>query len=559
MWDRIKNFLLPPVFKGDEEKTNQARLIHYLLIIIIVTASIFPLISLIAGASIEPIVGILIAILLIATLVSSGLSRLGYVQAAAMILGVVWWLLFTFGLFNFGGLHDTAITGFFFLIILVSVVSGWRVLMGFSALTILSFISVYIAEQTGVIEPDINIPSDAADLAMPIVVIIATTFVLRIAINFLTTANQQVRQNAAQLEKANAELQISRDELNQQTKELERRARYLEATASVARDVASELDPETLLRRVTMLVSNQFNFYHTGIFLMDPSGGFVTLRAASSPGGQQMLARGHRLRVGQEGIVGYVASEGRSRIASDTGSDAVYFNNPDLPETRSEAALPLRVRGRIVGVLDVQSTEAEAFITDDVVVLQTMADQIASALQNAQLFQQIEESLEAQRRAYGEMNREAWNRLIKEQTQIGYQYIRGEVISTNEAQVTDPDQGDLPEISLPIRLGDLLIGEIKAHKNKSQGKWAPGEISIMETLSNQLSVALESARLYQDTQQQAAREQLTGEVTTRIRETLDIETILKTASEEIRKALNLPEVTIRLGEPASHSTTGATE
>ncbi|MFN2152086.1 MAG: hypothetical protein ACK2T5_10855, partial [Anaerolineales bacterium] len=110
-----------------------------------------------------------------------------------------------------------------------------------------------------------------------------------------------------------------------------------------------------------------------------------------------------------------------------------------------------------------------------------------------------------------------------------------------------------------VEVGDQVIGVIKAHKPKNQGGWASDEITVMENLSNQLSVALESARLYQDTQQQAAREQLTGEVTSRIRETLDIETILKTTSEEIRKALNLPEVVIRLGGPASNSTSGVIE
>ena len=557
MWDRIKRLLLPPIFEGDEEKTNQAKLIYYLLVIIIITASAFPLISLLAGASIEPVVGVLVIILIFTALGLGILIRFGHIQSTVIILGIVWISMFTFGLFRFGGLHDTAISGFFFLIILVSVVGGPRILAGFSALSILAFISVYIAEQTGFVQPSINVPSDAADLAMPITIVVASTFVLRIAIGYLTTAYQQVRENAAELKKANAELQINQEELSLQTKELERRTRYLEATATVARDVASELDPETLLRRVTLLVSNQFGLYHTGIFLMEPSGEFVTLRAASSPGGQKMLARGHRLRVGQEGIVGFVASEGRNRIALDTGSDVVYFNNPDLPETRSEAALPLRVRGRVMGVLDVQSVEPQAFSTEDIAVLQTLADQIASALQNAQLFQQIEESLEAQRRAYGEMSREAWNRIINEQNQIGYQFVRGEVISTNEKQ--SPAQPDLPEISLPIRVGDQVIGVIKAHKPKNQGGWASDEITVMENLSNQLSVALESARLYQDTQQQAAREQLTGEVTSRIRETLDIETILKTTSEEIRKALNLPEVVIRLGGPASNSTSGVIE
>jgi GAF domain-containing protein len=392
---------------------------------------------------------------------------------------------------------------------------------------------------------------------MPIVIIGASTFVLRISVRFLMNAYDRARESAEKLENANLELQVSRDELAQRARELERRTRYLQATASVARDVASELDPDLLLQRVVNLVTEQFNFYHTGLFLIEAGGEYAVLKAASSKGGQRMLERNHRLRVGQEGIVGFVASQGISRVALDTGRDAVYFDNPDLPTTRSEAALPLRVRGDVIGVLDVQSTEAEAFDEEDIAVLQTLADQISVALQNAQLFHQVEESLQAQRRAYGDTSQEAWQRITGGRDAVGYQYIRGDVLSVKESPTTY-DQ-NLPEISMPIEIGGQVIGHITAHKSDENAAWLPDEISILETLSNQLSVALDSARLYQDTQQRAEREQLSGEITSRIRETLDVETIVRTASDEIRKALSLPEVVIRLGEPNSESTHGVKE
>jgi len=327
--------------------------------------------------------------------------------------------------------------------------------------------------------------------------------------------------------------------------------------ATVAHDMASELDPESLLSRVVNLVSEQFDFYHTGIFFLQTGGEFAILRAASSEGGQNMLARGHRFRVGEEGIVGFVASHGISRIALDTGADAVYFDNPDLSDTRSEAALPLMVRGQIIGVLDVQSVQPEAFSDDDIAMLQTLANQIAVALQNAQLFQQVEDNLEAQRRTYSDSGKNAWERVSKERGALGYHFIQGEVFSAKEGQISQAT--GLPEISVPIKIGDQIIGHLTAHKSTYLDVWSNDEIAVMENLSNQLSVALESARLYQDTQLRAAREQLTGEVTSRIRETLDIETILQTASDEIRKALNLPEVVIRLGEPTLEVDRGKTE
>jgi len=546
MLDQLRKFLLPPAFEGDEEKTNRARLLNSLLLVIILTATLFPIISLLAGAPIEPIVGVIVVILIVTSIVLAVFMRFGFVQLSGIILGLVWWAAFTFGIYSFGGIHDTAITGFFFLIILSSIIGGWRILLSFSGLATISIIGVYIAEQNGIVQPVINIPSDAADLAMLLVIIIASTFVLRITIGFLTNAYLSAQSNAEKLEEINTELHESRDDLSQRTEELERRTRYLEATSAVARDVASELDPETLMRRIAMLVTDQFDFYHTGLFLIDAGRNYAELRAASSRGGQRMIERGHRLLVGEEGIVGYVASQGRSRVALDTGADAVYFDNPDLPDTRSEAALPLRVRGQVIGVLDVQSTKPNAFNENDISVFQTLADQLAVALHTAQLFQQTEQNLEAQRQAYGQLSQEAWQTITEGRQNLGYQYFRGNVVPVDEKIIAD--QPDLPEISLPVQIGEQTVGYITAHKASTDTDWSSSEIDIMETLSNQLGVALESARLYQDTQRRAAREQLTGEVTSRIRETLNIETVLQTAAYEIRKALNLAEVEIRLGE-----------
>jgi GAF domain-containing protein/HAMP domain-containing protein len=342
------------------------------------------------------------------------------------------------------------------------------------------------------------------------------------------------------------------------TRDLERRTHYLEATAEVAREAVSVLDLHELLSRVTALISQRFGFYHTGLFLLDPSGEWAVLQAASSEGGQRMLASGHRLRVGRKGIVGYVTGRGEPRIALDVGADAVFFDNPDLPDTRSEMALPLRARGEIIGALDVQSKEPEAFSGEDAAVLQTLADQVAMAISNARLLQQAEEGLEAERRTYGELSRQAWDEMLRARPDLGYRYneegvvpLAGHPQSPSERRGDDSERvsepvEELPELGLPVRVRGRVIGTINAHKPGGAGEWTAEEVTLMETLTDQLGVALESARLYQDTQRRAARERLTGQVTARMRETLDMETVLKTAVQEVREALGLPEVIVRL-------------
>jgi GAF domain-containing protein/HAMP domain-containing protein len=176
---------------------------------------------------------------------------------------------------------------------------------------------------------------------------------------------------------------------------LQRRAIQLEAVSLVGRAAASILNLDDLLLEVVNLIRSRFDFYHAGIFLLDESGQWAVLRQATGEAGQRMLARKHQLAVGGQSIVGWVTAHRQPRIVLDVGGDTVHFKNPDLPHTRSEAALPLVVGDRLLGALDVQSIEEAAFDEDDVTVLSLMADQVAIAIENAFKFSQQAAILEA--------------------------------------------------------------------------------------------------------------------------------------------------------------------
>jgi GAF domain-containing protein len=349
----------------------------------------------------------------------------------------------------------------------------------------------------------------------------------------------------------------------ERTEALEWRSTQLEAAAQVAQGAAAIQDVEQLLEETVQLISDRFGFYHAGILLLEDEGGasgdYVVLRAASSEGGQRMLARGYRLPVGEQSLVGYVVERGESRIALDRGADAVVFDNPDLPDTRSEMVLPLQARGEIIGALDVQSAEPEAFSEDDMAALQMLADQVTVAINNARLFRRVQKSLEAERRAHGESSREAWRELLRTQAQLGACFDPRGILPAEgrwrdemqaavreERTVLDQD-GRLDTLATPIKVRDQVIGVIDAYKPSEAGAWTQEEISLLETLTAQLGAALESARLYQDTQRRAAQERLVGEVTARMRETLDVDAVLQTAASEMREILNLAEAEIRIG------------
>ncbi|MDF1513453.1 MAG: GAF domain-containing protein, partial [Anaerolineae bacterium] len=268
----------------------------------------------------------------------------------------------------------------------------------------------------------------------------------------------------------------------------------------------------------------------------------------------------HRLLVGTQGIVGYVALRGQPRIALDVGEDAVFFSNPDLPDTRSEMSLPLRVRDEIIGVLDVQSMERQAFAEDDVAVLQILADQVALAISNARLYMLSQESIAAERRLRGDLTRDGWRRLLQAEQNLtarssriktplsgnGWYPEMDTALHSLEAVVDDDSH---TRIAIPVRVAGQTVGVISAKKPKDSSSWSSAEIGLMTNLTGQLSSAVERARLYRQAQYTASRQRTIAEVGTRMRTSLQLETMMQTAADEIRQALDLGDVEIRLAAP----------
>lgn len=374
------------------------------------------------------------------------------------------------------------------------------------------------------------------------------------AFNIMTN---QVRALVGSLERRVAE----------RTLDLEHRSAQLQAAADVGRAAATIRNMDELLPLVTKLISERFGFYHVGIYFLDEQGEYAVLRATNSPGGQRMLARGHRLLVGQQGIVGHVTSRREPGVVLNVGMDSAFFNNPDLPDTQSEMALPLKVGGELLGVLDVQSVQPNAFTDQDVATLQVLADQVAIAINSAKLLEQTQSLLESERRSFGEITRRAWQEQIESMANVGFvrehSGLRSITLASNlkEFSLNQPrnlgvDQDDPHILYVPINVRGQVIGVLRLAHDQTTGSWTEEEIDMMKSLAEQLGVALESARAYQQTQITARRDRILGEISARVRETLDIHTILRTATQEVRQALDLPKVVIRLGTPPDNGGNG---
>lgn len=367
----------------------------------------------------------------------------------------------------------------------------------------------------------------------------------------------------------------------ERTQELETRSSYLEASAEVGRAASTLLDVDELIQEVVDLVHDRFDLYYVGLFLLDEMGEWAELRAGTGEAGRQMLLQEHRLLVGGESMIGQCVHRGEARIALDVGDEAVRFDNPLLPETRSEAALPLQSRGRMFGALTVQSQEAAAFDEDTVTVLQTMADQVAVALDNAYLFTEAEESLQAVRRASAELSREAWTKLLRSRPTLGYHsdergVIQAEAVWRPEMEQAlrtkrtvqfggqDPPDNDGAErlsrmqpLAVPINVAGQVIGVVDTYKPAEAGPWTDEEIETLESLVEQMALSLESARLYQQTQSRAAREQVVADVTGQLRASLDPDTILKTTVREIGRVLDAELASVEMKQSLDGGNGGA--
>jgi GAF domain-containing protein/HAMP domain-containing protein len=343
------------------------------------------------------------------------------------------------------------------------------------------------------------------------------------------------------------------------TLELERRSTYLEASAEVASAASSILDEVQLIRQVVELIRQRFSLYYVGLFLVDEIGEWAVLQAGTGEAGQMMLARGHRVKIG-EGMIGWCVANVQPRIVLDVGEDAVRLATSELPETRSEAALPLRVRGHVIGALSVQSSLPAAFDEETVVVFQAMADQVAIALENARLLAESRAALEAAGRAYGELSREAWASLLRTRPDMGYRSGEGGIVRVEGAWRTEMEQalqtetvvrgdgdGEKAALAMPIRVRGQVIGVLGTSKPSRGDEWTDEELALLEVLTDQLGEALESARLYRDTQRRAAHEQLMGHIVDRMRRTVDMDALMQVTLQEMAAALGVSSAFVQLG------------
>jgi len=558
--------LLSPSIYPEEEKNRTARLLNTVLLLLMV-ATIFVYFTMFATENRLAVFIATSAMLLMET-ISFLLLRTGRLRAASVTLCVGLWVVLAVISVNAEGVSNVPFIALVLIVTMAGLLLGGKVSVIFAALNGIFGLILLIAELNGVL-PNPLIPYNLTSFWISMnVIFFASAGLIYMANRGMREAIQRAQQNERAQEKISSELFKARASLEQQvdqrTRELQKRTDYLQSSVEVSRAIASILDTDQLIQQAVTLIKERFGLYYVGLFLVDTSGEWAVLRSGTGAAGEALMERGHRIRVGT-GMIGWSIVNAQSRVSLDVSEDFVRLSIPELPETSSEAALPLRSRGQVLGAMTVQSELQGAFGDIEISTFQSLADQLAIALDNANLLRESQRALETAQIAFGKATRQAWEEYLRTAYEIGYRYDRKTITPLSREQEYDaewqPEARQVAEtgqklqvadehgstLYLPLMVRDQVIGVLNLYKEGES--WTDDEILLVETITGQLSITLDGARLYQDTQRLAFREQMAGEVTSRIRETLDVDTIVRTAAQEIQLILGLPEVVISLGTP----------
>ncbi len=571
---RQKKWWQAPHFEGDWLRTHRASLLNFSIIVVMGMTVLSSLLLLFLKPQEMELTVTVGVILLLLFLGCWWLLQEGWVSLAAWMFSVVLWMGITVLLFVVGGVRSHIGAGYFVVLVVAGAVLGERGVVTFGALGVFSVVVAFLAEAMGWMATGYLPVAPAVETFTLVVALVLTATLLRVLLREGVAEFRRMWRSEEAAVVRYQETERERVALASRVRLVERQLALLMAGVPVVQTAFSTLELRSLLGQVVEMVGEQFGFEYVGLYVLDSTRRWVELRAATTSAGKRRVEEGVRFEVVGGGVVGSVVEYGNLYV-SDAATDRTAEKGVLLPDMASLMLLPLRVRGEIVGVLEVQGRAPGAFRREDAEVLQVLADYVGLAMVNARRFQELRRALEDARRASGQARQEMWQELLRTRAAVGYVSTAQGTFPLEGRRYYGGREGMIPALEgaslaelgatsyllsrdrltlfVPIRPRDEVLGVVRLRKPAERGGWTHREIALMEILTSQLGVALESAHLYEVSQQQATEEQLLSAVTASIRQSLEMDVVLRTAVTEMRKALQLAEVELRIGVGHSSS------
>ncbi len=358
---------------------------------------------------------------------------------------------------------------------------------------------------------------------------------LKKAFSDVTTDMQNTVQSLAN-ERARLESRVI-----ERTEELSSRTAQLRSSASISRTIAEIQDVSQLIETATDLTSEYFGYYHVGLYLLDERKKHAYLQAASSQDAKKLIGQGYRIEPDRFNLAYRVIEHNTPYIASDV-DEVNFIRDANFPLTRSRMALPLTVRNNIIGILDMHSDQPKSFTEQDAEVLQTLADLVAISLDNARLINETKNLVSQLELNTSVQTRETWTKFTSRH-KPAFQYTPAGVRPIFASNRQEDQHG----LRIPLVLHGQQIGKIILKRKGSSITWSERERVLVEKVADQVALAIENSRLVDETQKSALRDQVIASISAHIRETLDIESVLRTTATELRRVFDLKEAEIAIG------------
>jgi len=471
-------------------------------------------------------------VLLLGSLVALLLRQISFWSRSIAVLVIFFFFAnLVFSHYGWSGVSLLVLLGFSILSTIFLYRTPTRIGLGISLVTLLFWASLH---QSGI---TFTIGHETTFSEVVIDVFLAAAIGIFVNLSIISLKSNIIQKRLELIDSKAQQDQLAQ-RIEEQKTSLEKRLFQLKTASEISQKVSTLLDPDVLIQQVADLIKERFDLYYVGVFIIDNAREYAVLKYGTGEAGRRMLAAKHRLAVGGFSMIGWATQTRKPRVALDVGEEAVHFDNPFLPETRSELALPIISGVNILGALSVQSVKENAFDDNDVLILQSVADSIGIALENANSYMRTQEALSEIKTLNKDYVQDSWWSVLDRTGEIKFEYENERAPASSEQTST---------IQIPIKIRDEVIGQFTIETD--HGTMTDDQLEFVESISSQTSIALENARLLSETQRAALQEQKINEITAQFSKALSIEEIIKSAVMEFGKLPSVSEASISLIPP----------